>query len=130
MKALIPVIIIALGQVPGQEALLRKGLLCKTWRQVGFQAFNGQYNQVDLLKARLIQFKADGSYQEQRLAMHLEGFWRFYEDSTKILVSLTKPKQDMYFRSRKPLDQIILLTADSLVVRNERNYYYFIAVGQ
>jgi len=101
-----------------QESKLK--LVCKKWRQVGIKQFGKDYQPVYKSMSEIIEFKYDGTYEEDLYGnVKIKGKWKFSIDSTKLAFEVTEidgtAMHDLSLTDSKPVDSIIKLTKDTLI---------------
>jgi hypothetical protein len=108
---------------PLQESGSKTALFCRKWQQVGIKSFNRTFNPVQAENAKVMEFRSDGSYQEQMFTLESRGLWKFNADSSKFVISLTElngqPTKDISLDEKQASDLILRLTADTLIVGEE-----------
>ena len=123
MKVVISVVIIISLAFTFLQMKDKKELLCRKWQMVGFKSFNKPYKSTNPNSTEILQFNKNGTYEEEMYNLKSEGIWEFNSDSTKYKVSLIKfngkPVKDMPLNEKKPINVIINLTQDSLIIGNE-----------
>jgi hypothetical protein len=95
-------------------------LVCQKWKQVGIKSFGKDYNPVDKSMTEIIEFKKDGTYEEELYGnIQFKGKWKFSNDSTKLGFEVTEMNgtamHDLSLADSKPIDSIIKLTKDTLI---------------
>jgi hypothetical protein len=109
--------------LPLQESGSKAALFCRKWQQVVTKSFSRAYNPVSTEMAKVMEFRSDGSYQEQMFMLESKGQWKFNADSSKFVISLTElngqPTKDMSLDDKIATDLIIRLTSDTLIVGEE-----------
>jgi len=104
---------------PVQEPGSKTALFCRKWQQVGIKSFNATFNPVQTDMAKVMEFKSDGSYQEQMFTLESKGNWQFNADTTKFVVSLTELNGQPTKAISQTTNLIIRLTSDTLIVGEE-----------
>ena len=112
--------------LPLQESGSKSALFCRKWQQVGIKFFDKAFQPVSSQMAKVMEFRSDGSYQEQMFMLESKGVWKFNTDSSKYVISLTEfngqPTKDMSLDDKKATDLIIKLTVDTLIVGQEKYF--------
>jgi len=123
----------------------RSSQICRTWKQIGFKGFHKEYKPIHPSMAEVITFKNDGTYDKVLYGqMSIKGDWRFDQDSTKLNMAVTTVNGarvgGMTIKESKPIDTILRLTKDTLVLGTLAYYgaskeyghddLYYVAEGQ
>jgi hypothetical protein len=102
-------------------------LLCQSWKEVGVKSFDRNYRTLDAELGEAMTLKSNGTYQTALYGgFNITGNWKLNADSNKLVFQVTKMNgnsiPDMPLNKKKPVDSIMRLSADTLIIASLKYY--------
>jgi hypothetical protein len=102
-------------------------LIARKWSQVGFKSFNRPFKAITPPRGKIMEFRKDGTYEEEMAGIRWTGAWKLDADSTRFAIAVTELKGVSYRNSvsienTTPTNRIITLTRDTLIFAAEALY--------